>query len=156
MDVRRSFPAGGRAKTFAGSGGELSPSGRTDRVRRLRALCAITLVACAHAASAQSPATGVITGRVFNATTGVALNERKSAPNIKQVVAFDEFGDRGAVQAGNETRRASRRRDEMRSAAWRDARYLLKTGSRFFSETRAGNSSRSEGVRTLNRVPIHN
>lgn len=30
----------------------------------------------------------------------VALNERRSAPNIKQVVAFDEFGDRGGENIG--------------------------------------------------------
>lgn len=30
----------------------------------------------------------------------IALNERKSAPNIKQVVAYDEFGDRGDENIG--------------------------------------------------------
>ena len=30
----------------------------------------------------------------------VALNERRSAPSIKQVVAFDEFGDRGGENIG--------------------------------------------------------
>lgn len=63
---------------FAGAGTVAGPSGR-ETVRL--------------------DAFSVVADREMSAQT-IAQNERKNAANIKQVVAFDEFGDRGAEDIG--------------------------------------------------------